>query len=60
MELIKFSVENQVVFRSIERRNYNEISSLDLDSVSIKNLSEVLKKSISNVLGVQLKTSRFL
>ena len=59
-ELIKFSVENQVVFRSIERRNYNEISSLDLDSVSIKNLSEVLKKSISNVLGVQLKTSRFL
>ena len=59
-ELIKLSVENQVVFRSIERRSYNEISSLNLNSVSIKNLSKILKKSISNVLGVQLKTSRFL
>ena len=59
-ELIKFSIENQVVLRSIERRNYATISQLDLDNISIKSLSEILKKSISNVLGVQLKTSRFL
>ena len=59
-ELIKFSIESQVVFRSIERRNYAAISQLDLDNISIKSLSEILKKSISNVLGVQLKTSRFL
>ncbi len=59
-ELIKFSIESQVVFRSIERRNYTAISQLDLDNISIKSLSEILKKSISNVLGVQLKTSRFL
>lgn len=59
-ELIKFSIENQIVFRSIERRNYATISQLDLDNISIKSLSEILKKSISNVLGVQLKTSRFL
>ena len=59
-ELIKFSIENQVVLRSIERRNYATISQLDLDNISIKRLSEILKKSISNVLGVQLKTSRFL
>ena len=59
-ELINFSIESQIVFRSIERRNYATISQLDLDNISIKNLSEILKKSISNVLGVQLKTSRFL
>ena len=59
-ELIRFSIESQVVLRSIERRNYAAISQLDLDNISIKKLSEILKKSISNVLGVQLKTSRFL
>ena len=59
-ELINFSIESQIVFRSIERRNYATISQLDLDNISIKSLSEILKKSISNVLGVQLKTSRFL
>ena len=59
-ELIRFSIESQVVLRSIERRNYATISQLGLDNISIKKLSEILKKSISNVLGVQLKTSRFL
>ena len=59
-ELIKLSIESQVIFRSIERRNYTAISQLNLDNMFIKNLSEILKKSISNVLGVQLKTSRFL
>ena len=59
-ELIKLSIENQVIFRSIERKNYAAISQLNLDNISIKSLSEILKKSISNVLGVQLKTSRFL
>ena len=34
--------------------------SLDINDLSIKKLSEMLKKSISNVLGVQLKSSRFL
>ena len=59
-ELVKFSVEDQVIFRSIERKKYDEILSLDINDLSIKKLSEMLKKSISNVLGVQLKTSRFL
>ena len=59
-ELVKFSVEDQIVFRSIERKKYDEILSLDINDLSIKKLSEMLKKSISNVLGVQLKTSRFL
>ena len=59
-ELIKLSIESQVIFRSIERKNYAAISQLNLDNISTKSLSEILKKSISNVLGVQLKTSRFL
>ena len=59
-ELVKFSVEDQIIFRSIERKKYDEILSLDINDLSIKKLSEMLKKSISNVLGVQLKTSRFL
>ena len=59
-ELIKFSIEDQIVFRSIERKKYNEISKLNIDDILIKKLSDILKKSISNVLGVQLKSSRFL
>tara|TARA_B100000902_G_scaffold398086_1_gene463735 strand:+ start:101 stop:847 length:747 start_codon:yes stop_codon:yes gene_type:complete len=58
--LIKLSVEGQVIFRSIERKKYKDLSNLDLDSVSIEDLNKILKESISNVLGVQLKTSRFL
>ena len=58
--MIKLSVESQVIFRSIERRNYENLSSLDLDNISISDLSKILKESISNVLGVQLKSSRFL
>jgi len=59
-ELVKFSVEDQVIFRSIERKTYNELLNLDIKDLSIKKLSGMLRKSISNVLGVQLKTSRFL
>ena len=59
-ELIKFTVEDQIVFRSIERRDYVGISKLDVSDVLLKKLSDCLKKSISNILGVQLKSSRFL
>jgi len=59
-ELVKFSVKDQIIFRSIERKTYNELLNLDIKDLSIKKLSGMLRKSISNVLGVQLKTSRFL
>ena len=41
--MIKLSVESQVIFRSIERRNYKNLSSLDLDNISISDLSKILK-----------------
>ena len=59
-DLIKFSVEDQIVFRSIERKDYNNISTFDISDMLLKKLSDCLKKSISNILGVQLKSSRFL
>ena len=46
--------------RSIERKDYVGISKLDVNDVLLKKLSDCLKKSISNILGVQLKSSRFL
>jgi len=58
-ELIKVSIQEQVILRNIARKNYRALIENTVSDNDISSIRALLQKSIKDIMDVQLKTSKF-
>ena len=56
---IKVTVGQQLILRTIARKNYKDLISLNLSEKEINNCRKLIQNSIRDIIGLQLKTVKF-
>ena len=56
---IKVTVGQQLILRTIARKNYKDLINLNLSEKEINNCRKLIQNSIRDIIGVQLKTVKF-
>ena len=58
-EMIRASIEQQSLLRTISRKNYKDLINYNLNTKQIVASRKLIQKSIRDIIGVQLKTIQF-
>ena len=58
-ESVKVTIDQQLILRTISRKNYKDLINFNLSEKEIDNCRKLIRDSIRDIIGVQLKTVKF-